>query len=209
MSRKHLFLVFLGSLAISFLLYGNGIKGNFVYDDQFFAGRSELRSAGHLANLWLEPYEPSRSYNGVYRPLAIFSFSLNFVLLGSSPVSFHTINIILNAVSVFLLFILVLKLFDNINLALFSALFYGFLPIHTEAVAFIKSRDELLATIFILLAWLLFIKSTEKSINWKGIFGSSVLFLLSLLSKEIIRYCYCSVAIFFCHKDTKAQRFTK
>lgn len=185
MTKRTLFLIFLVSLAISFLLYGNTIKGAFVYDDSFFAARSDLRQVTHLPKLWLEP-STGHASNGAYRPLAMFSFALNFIVFGESPASFHVINIILNAVAVFLVFLLVFKLFHKKTLAVFSAFFYAFLPIHTEAVASIKSRDEILASIFILLAWFLFAKSVEADgkLGWRSLFGSSFLFILGILSKE-------------------------
>ena len=206
MYKKNLFFIFLVSLGISFILYGNTINGAFVYDDNFFSARSELRSVDHLTKLWLEPYTNFEE-DSSYRPLAIFSFSLNFLVFGNSPVSFHIINIILNALAVFLLFLLVLKFFNNRNLAFFSALLYAFLPIHTEAVAFIKSRDEILATVFVLLAWLLFIKYTEdKIINWKGIIISSLLFFLAILSKEtFVLSPLLFFAIFIINKKVKIK----
>lgn len=184
MAKKDLSILFLCFLAVSFVLYGNSIGGDFIYDDTYFSGRSELREAGHLLKLWFEPYLAGNPDAGAYRPFAIFSFSLNFLFFGDSPASFHVINIILNAVAVFLVFILVFKLFNNKSLAIFSALLFAFLPIHTEAVASIKSRDEILAAIFALLAWLVFIRSTNERTGYKGILLSSFLFLLAVLSKE-------------------------
>ncbi|MDP3953806.1 MAG: tetratricopeptide repeat protein [bacterium] len=199
--KDHKFVsVFVVSIALSFILYGNTIPGDFVYDDKFFSDRSELKTLDHLSQIWLEPYVGSE-VAGAYRPVAIFSFSLNFIIFGSSPVSFHVINIILNGIAVFLLFLLILKLFNNWKLAIFSALFYAVLPIHTEAVAFIKSRDEIIGTIFTLLAWLLFIKSTsDENINWKGVFKSGLLFFIAVLSKEALILSPIIFIIFFYFK---------
>lgn len=54
LSRKHILVVILTSIAISFLLYGNTIRGGFVYDDDFITSRPELRSASYLPKLWTE-----------------------------------------------------------------------------------------------------------------------------------------------------------
>lgn len=190
MKNKHLFwLVFLGALALSFLLYGNSIKGGFVYDDKFFAERSELKDSSYLGKIWFEPFVPQNRAAGTFRPLAIFSFALNFIFFGDSPVSFHIINILLNGLVVFLIFILVLKLFpDDKPLAVFSALLFMFMPIHTESVAFIKSRDEILAAIFGILSWILFVQATQniQSISYKKIWLSAIMFLSAVLSKELI-----------------------
>ena len=136
MYRKNLLLIFLGIIAIRFALYGSSIGGDFIYDDTYFSDRTELKSSEHLTQIWLEPYLPDNPDAGSYRPFAVFSFSTNYIIFGSSPVIFHIINIILNALVIYLIFLLVYRLFNNRNLALFSAIFFAFLPIHTEAVAF-------------------------------------------------------------------------
>ena len=150
-------MLFAGAIALSFLLYGNSLKGEFVYDDNFFADRIELRSPEHILKIWTEPYLPQNLAAGLYRPFAVFLFALDFILFGESPVSFHLINIVLNGIVVFLVFLLVFKIFGDRKLAVIAALFFAFLPIHTESVAFIKSRDEILAALFAIWSWLLFI----------------------------------------------------
>ena len=186
--NRKFWLFLIGAVALSFLLYGNSLKGGFVYDDNFFADRPELRDSSSLLRVWTEPYLPQNLAAGLYRPLAVFSFALNFILFGESPVSFHLVNIILNGIVIFLVFLLVLKIFGDRKLASIAALFFAFLPIHTESVAFIKSRDEILATLFAIWSWLLFISATEggNRLNWKKIAQSTLLFLLAVFSKELI-----------------------
>lgn len=177
------------SIVLSFLLYGNTIPGDFVYDDAFFADRAELREPAQLQKVWSEPMLPGNPASGLFRPLTTFSFGLNFVLFGESPASFHVINIVLNGVVIFLLFLLANKLFKDPLLAFCITLLYAFLPIHTEVVASIKSRDEILAALFSVAAWLSFLratKNTEKGIDYRFVSLSAVLFLLAVLSKELI-----------------------
>ncbi|MEK7154178.1 MAG: tetratricopeptide repeat protein [Patescibacteria group bacterium] len=185
--RYFLFLIFLSALALSFLLYGNGINGSFVYDDHFFTDRQELNSPGYLSKIWLEPYLPQHVASGLYRPLAIFSFALNFIVFGQSAVSFHLINVLLNGTVIFLVFLLVSRIFKDKTMAILSALFFAFLPIHTEAVSFIKSRDEIMSALFGILSWLAFISATAgDQVNSKKIWLSAFLFLLAVMSKELI-----------------------
>ncbi|GEM_PF-727185 len=186
--RFNLLILFF-SLAVSVFLYGNTLSGEFIWDDHFFAGRPELRDPGYLAKFWIEPLDVDVDSPRSYRPLLTFTSALNFILTGESPLPFHVVNIILNAVVVFLVYLLVYKLFASKRLALFSALLFAFFPIHTEVVAQIKSRDELLAAAFILLAHLVFLKGTEEragTVNRKLIFVSSVLFLAAVFAKEFM-----------------------
>ena len=108
------------SLLVSFALYANTIKGDFVYDDSLFNSRVELRNPKHLAKVWTESYIPSNPGDGTYRPLSIFSFSLSYIIFGESPLSFHIINILSNGLVVFLVYALIHKLFQNKILAIFT-----------------------------------------------------------------------------------------
>jgi len=184
---RSLFFIFI-SILISFILYGKSINGAFVYDDFNWAGRDDLRNGTSFLKLWGEPYIPDLNENGTYRPLTIFSFAVNFSLFGDSTVSFHLINIIINGLVIFLAYKLILTLFQDEALAIITAIFFAFMPIHSEAVAFIKSRDELLRSLFILISFILFIKATTDctAIRWKLIISSLVLYFLALLAKESI-----------------------
>ena len=187
--KKFLVLVFFGAMALSFLLYGNSLGGEFVYDDHFFSDRQELRNIGSIFTIWTESYTPQNISAGLYRPLSVLTFIFNFVFFGESAFSFHLVNVIFNGIAIFLVFILIRNLFKNRELAFFSALFFAFLPIHTESVVFIKSRDEILMAIFAVLSWITFILATENSenkVNIKKIIISSLFFLLAVLSKELI-----------------------
>ncbi|MFA6081413.1 MAG: hypothetical protein WC741_03315 [Patescibacteria group bacterium] len=186
MNTKSYILVFVVSILISFFLYGNSLSHEFIWDDFIFAGRVELRNPGYLKKLWLEPLDVSRSTPISYRPTLIFTAVLNFLITGESAVGFHLFSILLNGLVTFLVFVLVYKLFFSKTLTIFSSLLFAFFPIHTEAVAQIKSRDSLLATFFMLITWIFFLNATEKKekVNYSLIFFSSVFFLLTLFSKE-------------------------
>src|SRR3989344_1434893 len=186
MTKTKLVLIFAACLGLSFLLYANTILGDFVYDDELFSQRLDLRKPSDLVSVWAKPYLPENITNGVWRPLTTFSFALNFVLFGDSPASFHVVNIILNGLAVFLVYLFVFDLFKNRALALVSAFLFAILPIHTSAVAYIKSRDEILAAIFILLGWRSFLKATNflPKIAWRHAASSAIFVFLAMLSKE-------------------------
>ena len=71
----------------------------------------------------------------------------------------------------------------NQDLAFLAALLFTMHPIHSEAIANVKSRDEIFSLIFLSLTFLYTFKYLESK---KGIdlFWASVMFLLALLSKE-------------------------
>ena len=185
--KKHITAwAFVVSLIISFGLYGNTLKGEFVWDDVFFTQRTELRNIGYIPRLFLEPVLPHQQAASLYRPFTMATFTINRAI-HDEPVGFHLVNIFLNALAATLLFRVVLLLFGDIALSIFSALIFMFLPIHTEAVALIKARDEILGTVFTLLAWQAFLVAFKKeSLQKKYLVVSAGVFLFGILSKEFV-----------------------
>ena len=173
-------------LALSIVLYGSTLFGDFVFDDRFFTTRGDMRAWAYLSNVWLEPSLKQMAAYPHYRPITFATLSLNFLLFGESPVSFHAVSVLLNAAVCWLLFLLVRRLFSHLSLAWMVALFFALLPIHSESVAYIKARDELLVAFFGLLAWLSFLRAMSDPVRqrvlWSTIAG--VCSLGAFLSKE-------------------------
>src|SRR5690606_15847980 len=71
----------------------------------------------------------------------------------------------------------------NQDLAFLAALLFTMHPIHSEAIANVKSRDEIFSLIFISLTFFYAFRYLESK-KVKDLFWASVIFLLALLSKE-------------------------
>ncbi len=69
------------------------------------------------------------------------------------------------------------------DLAFLAALLFTMHPIHSEAIANVKSRDEIFSLIFVSLTFLYSFKYLESKTG-KDLFWASFMFLLALLSKE-------------------------
>jgi len=69
------------------------------------------------------------------------------------------------------------------DLAFLAAVLYTMHPIHSEAIANVKSRDEIFSLIFVSLTFFFSFKYLETKKN-KDLFWASFMFLLALLSKE-------------------------
>jgi tetratricopeptide (TPR) repeat protein len=97
----------------------------------------------------------------------------------------HFINIISLIIGVMLLFMVFRDYMfkDNHDLAFLSALIFLMHPIHSEAIANVKSRDEIFSLIFISLTFLYSFKYMENKTT-KNLFWAAANFLLALLSKE-------------------------
>lgn len=176
----------LAFLTLSVVLYSNTLGGEFVYDDAFFYQNSALRSWNYLWDVWWHPSLNRLTSNAHYRPLTFASFALNYLLFGASPFSFHAASIALNGLACWLLFLVTRRLFGNSTLAWMTALCFAFFPIHTESVAYLKARDELLVAVFGFAAWLCFLHACAARGRWRTAqsLTAGVLALCAFLSKE-------------------------
>ena len=169
--------IFLASLVLSFLVFGNGISGEFVFDDvTVIQNRPDVKDARNFFNLFVSPYHQNMPKTGLYRPFTMTSYAINHYI-NDSPAGFHIVNIIIHALNSFLVFCLVNYLFKNKFLSYAVFLLFLTHPIHTEAVTSIVGRAELWAFFWSLITIHFYIK--KKTVL------SLTSFLLALLSKEI------------------------
>ncbi len=176
--NREFFAVFVLAILLSFLVFGNGIFGDFVFDDvTVVQNRGDLTNSANFFNLFVSPYHQNNPKTGLYRPFTMATYSLNHNILGSSPVGFHIVNIIIHALNSFLVFWLVVWLLKSRPLAYISSLLFLLHPIHTEAVTSIVGRAELLAFFWSLITIYLLSKN-DKIL-------AAMSFLLALMSKEI------------------------
>ncbi len=121
-----------------------------------------------------------------YRPLTLICFAMEYQFFGANPFVSHFVNLILLCCLLFLLLQLLHKyLFTQAHplLSFITCCLFAVHPIHTEVIANVKSRDELLAFIFILLSALFAFRSLSTKAR-KDLLFSLCFFLLALLTKE-------------------------
>ena len=161
MKKEKVFLLIV--FVLIFLIYGQSLWGTFVYDDRGILEHWDLLSKlSNILRTGLYPYWTVEA--GLYRPVTLLSYTLNIVLLGGSALSFHLVNIFLYLGISWSIYIFIKRLFGRGYFAILSALIFLVLPIHTEVVANITGRSELLALLFSLLALIEVTK--EKSNFW-------------------------------------------
>ncbi len=176
--KKHQFLFILClSLLVSFSLFGNGIKGDFVFDDNAVVkNRGDLKDISNLFNLFVSPYHQNMPATGLYRPLTMATYALNHVAFGTEPKNFHVINIIIHAINSFLVFWFVFYFLKSEKLAYISFILFLVHPIHTEAVSWIVGRAELMAFLWGMITIYFYVRKDRLL--------ASMAFLLGLWSKE-------------------------
>ncbi|MFC1650288.1 tetratricopeptide repeat protein [Candidatus Latescibacterota bacterium] len=117
--------------------------------------------------------------DGLYRPLVMLSYVLNAQTL--NPVPFHFINVLINSINAVLLFFLIYVLTGNQLTGFITALIFSFHPIHTEAVANISGRPELMCAFFMFISFLFLEQAGNRILSE---LSAAFFLFLALLSKE-------------------------
>lgn len=121
-----------------------------------------------------------------YRPFSLFIFALEYQFLGANPFVSHFINVLLFALLIGLIYkLLQSHIFreQNKNLAFITCLLFVVHPIHTEVIANVKSRDELIAFVLLMASLISLVRHYTKKSGWLFVSGLTY-FFLALLTRE-------------------------
>ncbi|MCB0429817.1 MAG: DUF1736 domain-containing protein [Flavobacteriales bacterium] len=123
--------------------------------------------------------------DGLYRPIAPVTWAIEHALTGDVPFVGHLLNVLLFGLCTAQLF-LFLKDWLGVHQRLLpyaAVLIFALHPIHTEAVANIKGRDEILALLFVVLAARQMLRYHRHG-GIKHLLYSACWFVCAFLSKE-------------------------
>lgn len=163
------------------LMYG------FVYDDDGqIVGNYYIQFWRHvphyfISHVWAQEFP--RAGGNYYRPFFLLWLRLNDAWFGLRPEGWHAAAIALHVLTTFLVYLLARKLTGRMWVAAFSALVFGLHPIHAEVVAWVSGATESLCAIFLLGAFLAYLKSRENNVAvWMTV--SCLLYGIAVFSKE-------------------------
>jgi protein O-mannosyl-transferase len=143
-------------LLVVAVCYANSVTNAFILDDILIVAANERIRSIQPGQFLFQPYWQDQEHLGIYRPLTIFSFSIEYSVWGAWAPGFRLINLLLHALNGWLVFLLARGLLASPLAAWASAAVYLAHPVQTEAVVSIVGRSELLAAVFFFSAWLLF-----------------------------------------------------
>ncbi|HET8837868.1 MAG TPA: tetratricopeptide repeat protein [Flavobacteriaceae bacterium] len=200
-AKKYFYLVL---LLLPFALYWNALDNEYAIDDNLIVdgvGKIEDGIAS-FGRIFTSTYTTDGEQSFGYRPIATFSFAIEKQFFNGLPAFqketeklannkltqaniSHFINVLTYALTCCLLFYFLLQILPGRNLVLpfLIGLIFLFLPIHTEPVNNIKSRDVLLMVFFILCALVFYIKFAKKANFWY-ILPGMLCIILALYSKK-------------------------
>uniref|UniRef100_A0A8C2IEJ4 dolichyl-phosphate-mannose--protein mannosyltransferase n=1 Tax=Cyprinus carpio TaxID=7962 RepID=A0A8C2IEJ4_CYPCA len=209
-SCAHLFFFFICYfnllLAFCVLHHSGGYNGDFVFDDsEAIINNKDLNPDTPLSNIWKNDFWgsnlSSNSSHKSYRPLTVLTFRINYLLAGGlHPIGFHVLNVALHCViSVLMIDVFAIligslvhdgrgvKLNLSPKASFLAALFFAAHPVHTESVAGIVGRADLLCALFFQLSFLVYCKAFQggdKKFPVLWIFSSILLCAVAMLCKE-------------------------
>jgi tetratricopeptide (TPR) repeat protein len=185
--------------ALGFLLYANTLNHEYALDDYSVLRENNIvmRGTEAIPTIFKTSYRYGY-YNledGLYRPLSLAMFATEWEIAPDKPALSHWVNVLLYAFTGLVLFNVLRKVFSRYSIVFpfLVALLFIAHPIHTEVVANIKSRDEILCFLFALLSLNSLLTATatfqladesRHKLNAPQLALSALFFFTALLSKE-------------------------
>ncbi|MEM6696993.1 MAG: tetratricopeptide repeat protein [Bacteroidota bacterium] len=183
------------------LLYINTISHDYTQDDaivlydnmfttQGFEGIGGLLTKDTFFGFFKVEGKANLVAGGRYRPLTLIQFAMGWQFFGNQPWVYHLMNIFWYALTCLMVYWLLLRMLNRYSskiyiyfIALGTALLFAAHPIHVEAVANIKGRDEIMTMLGSLAALYFALRASDEKKNWMYVL-SAALFFLGILAKE-------------------------
>ncbi|MBU0488534.1 MAG: hypothetical protein KKA07_17420 [Bacteroidetes bacterium] len=182
-ARIQYVVVFLFSL----LLYSNTFNNDYNIDDDIVTAINPQIRKGFAAipEILSSPYREMKGNTYGYRPVAKTTFAIEYQLFGKNPKASHVINALLYALACLITFRILRKLMKSYHpwIPLTAVLIFAAHPVHTEAVASLKNREEIISFILgmcsLSMIWSWF--QNRKPIK---LIGGILVFLLAVITKQ-------------------------
>jgi tetratricopeptide (TPR) repeat protein len=173
----------------AYILYGNTVLNKFSIDDSLYTKNEMVRQGFKALPKIFTSYliDVEKNVGGQrtdYRPIAKATYAIEYGLWGEKPGRSHLVSVLFYFFASLVTFYVLRRLLINYNIlfpVLITVLFMAH-PVHTEVVASLKSRDEILAYLFGILGMytLLTYTYTNKA---RYVLLTSLFFVLGCISK--------------------------
>jgi len=189
-TRKGVALISLAVAVVAVVVYLPTLSYEFVWDDNSLIVNNTVLAHSGIKDIFSRDFwagtraeqEPA-AVLPYYRPVTSLSFWLDQKIAGIKPWYFHLINVILGAGSAVLVVLVVWELLHSAVWAGIAGLLFATHPNHTEAIAYVSGRSDLLVTLFLGFAGFALLRSLRKR-NWRWWLVIPLGYGLALLSKE-------------------------
>jgi len=195
------------------LLYGNTILNRYALDDDFVTNNAQVKKGlSALPEIFTSFYVTQTgnlgSQHSDYRPVVKATFALEHQLWGEKPGRSHALNVLIYFALSILLFFTLKRLLKSYNILFpfLITLIFMVHPVHTEVVASLKNRDEMLAFLCGLGGLWHFMNYAEKR-SILSIFYALVIFFIGYLCKSsILPFLFLYLLVLYFFYDFPAKR---
>ena len=172
-------------VGLVFVSYANSVNNTFHYDDlHVLVENPHIEDLALVPEFFSNPAFFSRDADkGMYRPLLLTSFVLNYAWSQREVYSYHLVNISMHAGTSVVVWLLLGTLGSHRTYRLWGTLIFALHPICTEPVNYISSRSELMVGFFVVVSFWLYEKSRVSGLP--TYIQSVVCFAAGLLTKSV------------------------
>lgn len=188
------------------------VKNEYVQEG--FAGITDILTKDAYDSYYKQLNTTNQLSGGRYRPLSIVTFAIEQQFLGPIPANIvdsvmkentsygvrgkqeerlishmhvrHVLNVLwyIGSLIVLLYFLRYIVFAGQPMMAFIAALIFTIHPIHTEVVANVKSRDEIMSLMFMCMTFIFAFKYEDDKKEKKYLVGAMLSYFLAFLSKE-------------------------
>jgi tetratricopeptide (TPR) repeat protein len=159
-NRRFPLVAIAGIIVAGIVVYANALTGEFVLDDHHLVEDNVyIKSYSHMTRFFTEDIGAgAASRFRYYRPLQMVTYAIDYSLWKLNPIGYHVSNVLFHIATACCLFWLLALLFHDKVLSLIASVVYVVHPVHTEAVAYISGRADVLAALFMIMALIAYVR---------------------------------------------------
>ena len=168
-----------------FAVYHASLENSFLWDDIFIVQENpNIKSWSCLAKIFTEDAGNVFSKKFIlYRPIQTLSYAADYSIWKLDAAGYHFTNILLHILTAIAVWALASLLFEDGLIGLITGALFVIHPIHTEAVAYVSGRADILSGLFMLTCIICYIKQLSLK-SAAGYFLMLSSYTLALLSNE-------------------------
>ncbi len=174
--------------AVAVLAHLRALNYGFVSDEKLLITQNQTVRELQIGEMITGKFWPGKFRGVYYRPAVTLSYGLGFAVAGESPWLHHLWNFVSHAIAAAGIYFLLLRLFKKQAPALLASVIFAAHPVHSESVAWIPGRTDVMAAAFGIFAWLAVLRARDKdraALRGAWYAASLLLFVFALGSKEV------------------------
>ncbi len=183
-SRSQTVLVYLSLAAITWLVFGQTVRHDFVnFDDHVYVYDNPLVTRGLTINGIVGAFTHAHARN--WHPLTTISHMLDCQLYGLNAGGHHFTNLALHTIAVLLLFRVLRVATGALWPSACVAALFAIHPLHVESVAWVSERKDVLSAVFFMLTLAAYVRYARAPSPGRY-FIVALMFTLGLMSKPML-----------------------